>query len=197
MVRRLLSGLVVMLGASAIGICQLPSSYTERVTLRDSLILKLHTDAGDTAAGGKWWRHVDIDRMTGTRSVLYINEAILPPEGLQHRNPSLYLMCSGGRFRKLGYEVGAVLSIDAHSAALEVPQSLVSYRMDGAKVKVTQWDQSNDAKELYVDKGTTKRVLASKTFFVRVGTFTGDVVTDQFDVGGIDLATVEADCGSL
>ena len=146
-----------------------------------------------SALASGWVRNVDTDKMTGKTSVVY---AMRPSssEGTSYkRDPMLSVICENRHVKSIDYWVDAILPVD-HVERGQV-QSLVEYKLDDKRMKKDLWYQPADSKHVFTYDLRVKELLGSNTLTLRIGTYAGDVVTDEFKLSGLDTTQFHEDCG--
>jgi hypothetical protein len=137
--------------------------------------------------GTSWIRNPDTDKMTGKTTIIY-SIAPVSSEGTTHaRQPLLFIMCENSRFKYIDYSVGDSLS------SVEPGKTMIQYRIDDKKMRIEFW--TDGGQHTYSKSANIKELLTANRLILRVSTFTGDVVTDEFRVAGLDTPTFHADCG--
>jgi hypothetical protein len=70
---------------------------------------------------------------------------------------------------------------------------MIEYRIDDKKMRIEFW--TDGGQHAYSKSANLKELFTANRLLLRVSTFTGDVVTDEFHVAGLDTPTFHADCG--
>jgi hypothetical protein len=154
-------------------------------------IVLLATGSGVAQSG--WIRNVNTDKMTGKTAVIY-SVVSTSSEGTTYpRKPQLSVICENRHVKSIDYWVDAVLAVDNVEGGQV--QSFVQYKMDDKRLRKDFWNQPSDSKHVFTYDLRIKELLASNSLMLRIGTFTGDVVTDEFKVGGLDTTQFHEDCG--
>jgi hypothetical protein len=144
-------------------------------------------------AQSAWIRNSDTDKMTGKTVVIY-SVHTSSSEGTKYtRKPQLSVICENRHFKSLDYWVDAILSAD--NVDQGQVQSFVQYRLDNKRLKQDFWNQPSDNKHVFTYDLRMKELLVSSTLTLRISTFTGDVITDEFNVSELDTPQFHEDCG--
>jgi hypothetical protein len=156
------------------------------------LVLALGGVASAQTAGGSWIRSVAADKMYGTSSVLYLLPAESSDGSRERREPQIAIVCQKGHFKSIDYAVGAILATDEIGGP---GKTMIQMRVDDKRVRFETWDETSDFQHAFSQTARLKELLSANRLVLRVTTFTGEVITDEFAVAGLNTAAFHEDCG--
>lgn len=138
-----------------------------------------------------WVRTTDTDKMTGAVHIIYSVAPISSQGSTNSRNPNLSIICQNRRFKFIDYWVGDVVATDRIGD--DVSKSMIQYRIDDKRMRIEWWN--DNMRHVFSQSANFKELLAANKLILRVSTFTGDVITDEFNVAGLDTPQFHEDCG--
>jgi hypothetical protein len=142
-------------------------------------------------AQGSWTRIVNVDKMTGKTSIGYSVVPITSQGTDYDRGPRLSLFCENGHVKLIDYWVGAVLANDPLVG--DYSKSMIQYKLDNDRVRLQWW--TDNGQHAFSKSAKVKDLLSANRLVLRASTFTGEVVTDEFNVSGLDTPQFHQDCG--
>jgi hypothetical protein len=148
---------------------------------------------GGNLLAQSWVRTVSTDKMTGRTFVAYSLAATSSDGSARHRDPQISITCENNRFKFIDYYVDDILGSDHVDG--DNAKSMIQYKVDDKRIRILWWNQTDDSQHAFSQSVRLKELLTAKSLMLRVETFTGDVLTDEFTVGGLDSPAFRADCG--
>lgn len=142
-------------------------------------------------AFGQWKRTTDTDKMTGRVHIIYAVVPVSSEGSNSPRKPNLSIFCENRHFKFIDYWVDDVVATDR--VGDDVNKSMVQYRVDDKRMRIEWWN--DNIRHIFSQSANLKELFSANRLILRVSAFTGEVITDEFNVSGLDTPQFHEDCG--